>query len=462
MPDECRRSADGLFATVSPGEMAEPGTPHRDVEVLTWPMFGVAIRELAAAIARSGFRPDLVLTIARGGLTVGGTLAYALGTKNCATINVEYYTGIDERLELPVVLPPVPDPVGLDNLNVLIADDVADTGRMTALFEELSNEGRTLRGIVHAAGVSNPQTVVKTDIRTLESVFRPKVEGAWVLHRLSERMELDFFVMFSSVASVWGAVSLGPYAAANHFLDALAHHRRGRGLPALSVNWGVWASRGMATNEVQQTLGRFGMRAMPPAQATEALEYLLTADTPQAVVAHVDWNVFKPVYESRRRRPLFEKIEARAGRVVDAAAVARLRERLNSALPRERKDVLLAHVGDEVARVLGFAPGEQLDPERGLNELGLDSLMAVELKNQLELSLGVSLPPTVAFDYPSIEALTGYLAKDVLKLDAVPEPPSVPQGNGARASLAAEIQRLSEEEALDLLLDELKVIDEKL
>jgi len=140
MPDECRRSADGLFATVSPGEMAEPGTPHRDVEVLTWPMFGVAIRELAAAIARSGFRPDLVLTIARGGLTVGGTLAYALGTKNCATINVEYYTGIDERLELPVVLPPVPDPVGLDNLNVLIADDVADTGRTLAMVNEFCRQ----------------------------------------------------------------------------------------------------------------------------------------------------------------------------------------------------------------------------------------------------------------------------------------------------------------------------------
>jgi hypoxanthine phosphoribosyltransferase len=116
--------------------MAQPETPDRDLEVLTWPMFGVAIRELAEKIVESGFRPDLVLTIARGGLTVGGTLAYAIGTKNCATINVEYYTGIDERLDLPVVLPPVPDPVGMDDLNVLIADDVADTGQTLAMVTD--------------------------------------------------------------------------------------------------------------------------------------------------------------------------------------------------------------------------------------------------------------------------------------------------------------------------------------
>ncbi|HWC37905.1 MAG TPA: phosphoribosyltransferase family protein, partial [Acidimicrobiales bacterium] len=122
------------------GDMAQPERPNQDLEVLTWPMFGVAIRELAEEIVRSGFRPDLVLTIARGGLTVGGAMAYALGTKNCATINVEYYTGVDQRLDLPVVLPPVPDPVGLDDLNVLIADDVADTGGTLGMVTEFCRQ----------------------------------------------------------------------------------------------------------------------------------------------------------------------------------------------------------------------------------------------------------------------------------------------------------------------------------
>jgi hypoxanthine phosphoribosyltransferase len=120
--------------------MAQPERPKHDHEVLTWPTFGVAIRELAGEIVKTGFRPDLVLAIARGGLTVGGTMAYALGTKNCATINVEYYTGVDERLDLPVMLPPVPDPVGMDDLNVLIADDVADTGRTLAMVNEFCRQ----------------------------------------------------------------------------------------------------------------------------------------------------------------------------------------------------------------------------------------------------------------------------------------------------------------------------------
>jgi hypothetical protein len=120
--------------------MAQPETPQPDLEVLTWAMFGVAIRDLAEAIAATGFRPDLVLTIARGGLTVGGTLAYALGTKNCATINVQYYTGINQRLDLPAMLPPVPDPVGMDDLSVLIADDVADSGQTLAMVTEFCRD----------------------------------------------------------------------------------------------------------------------------------------------------------------------------------------------------------------------------------------------------------------------------------------------------------------------------------
>ena len=117
--------------------MTDHGDPAADErEILTWSRFGDATRELASAVVSSGFRPDLVLSIARGGLTVGGALAYALDLKNCFTINVEYYTGVDQRLDLPVVLPPVPDPVAMHDLNVLVADDVADTGHTLAMVRE--------------------------------------------------------------------------------------------------------------------------------------------------------------------------------------------------------------------------------------------------------------------------------------------------------------------------------------
>ena len=113
-----------------------PPPPPRDLEVLPWPVFGEAVRELAETIVKSGFRPDLVLSVARGGLTVGGALAYALAVKDCFTINVVYYVDVDQRLDIPAVLPPVPDPIAMNDLNVLIADDVADTGNTLALVRE--------------------------------------------------------------------------------------------------------------------------------------------------------------------------------------------------------------------------------------------------------------------------------------------------------------------------------------
>jgi hypoxanthine phosphoribosyltransferase len=110
--------------------------PDRELEILTWETFGVASRQLAEAVVAGGFEPDLILSIARGGLPIGGAIAYALGIKNCFTMNVEYYTGMDERLDLPVVLPPVPDPVAMHDLKVLITDDVADTGHTLAMVHK--------------------------------------------------------------------------------------------------------------------------------------------------------------------------------------------------------------------------------------------------------------------------------------------------------------------------------------
>jgi len=337
--------------------------------------------------------------------------------------------------------------------------DVADTNRMREVLEGIEQAGKELRGVVHAAGVSNPKMLAEMDLETLNDAMRAKVEGTWVLHELSKNLELDFFVMFSSVASVWGAVSLSHYAAANHFLDAMAHYRKRKGLPALSVNWGVWAARGMATNDVQQVLARFGMKAMQPTRAIEALRYLLAAGATQATVAHVDWNIFKPLYEARQSRQFLRLIETQDNQPEMATARFKLIEKLNAALPGERRDLLLAQVREEVARVLGFSTPEDIDPARGLNELGLDSVMAVELKTRIEKSLGISLPPTIAFDYPSIDAMTAYLAEVVLKLDSVEKSPNISAENGERASLVAELQQLSEDQALDLLLDELKVVE---
>jgi hypoxanthine phosphoribosyltransferase len=140
---------------------------EQDLEVLTWEAFGAATRELAHGVVASGFEPDLVLSIARGGLPIGGAIAYALGIKNCFTMNVEYYTGMDERLDLPVVLPPVPDPVAMLDLNVLITDDVADTGHTLAMVHKFCaghvRESRT------CVLYSKPRSIITPDFAWRET-----------------------------------------------------------------------------------------------------------------------------------------------------------------------------------------------------------------------------------------------------------------------------------------------------
>jgi len=146
-------------------------SPEVEREVLTWPMFGQASRELATSVVDSGFRPDIILAIARGGLTVAGALGYALGIKNCFAISVEYYTGVDERLDVPVVLPPMPDLVAVKDLNVLIADDVADTGDTLSMVER----------IVHPHVLEARSAVLYTKSRSvIEPTYTWRRTDAWI------------------------------------------------------------------------------------------------------------------------------------------------------------------------------------------------------------------------------------------------------------------------------------------
>ena len=137
-------------------------------------------------------------------------------------------------------------------------------------------------------------------IRHFESVLRPKVVGAWILHQLSRDLKLDFFACFSSIASVWGSKGQAHYTAANHFLDLLAHYRRGLGLPAVSVNWGPWGGGGMTSEEAQRWLGRMGVKTLPPERAIESLGVLLGAREPQIIVANVNWTRLQGTLRSNR------------------------------------------------------------------------------------------------------------------------------------------------------------------
>ena len=288
--------------------------------------------------------------------------------------------------------------------------DVERRDAMAALFDRIRAEMPPLRGLVHAAAVSVSARVRDLNAEMLGRALAPKVDGAWTLHTLTQTDVLDFFILFSSVSAVWGSARGGAYAAANAFLDALAEHRQAQGLAASSIDWGLWSGRGVATAEERRWLESVGMNALDREAALDWMERLVGARMPRAVVASVRWERFRSVLETRGPRPLLEGL--RTAPKAPAPEVA----------PRQwRGESLRTLVEETVARTLGLPAGQTLDAERGFQELGLDSIMAVELKGKLGQALGLELPATLAFNFPTVRALTEHLRAKV-EGGASPEP----------------------------------------
>ncbi|MEM7756775.1 MAG: SDR family NAD(P)-dependent oxidoreductase [Cyanobacteria bacterium P01_A01_bin.40] len=292
--------------------------------------------------------------------------------------------------------------------------DVADSVQMSSLFARLTKEGIYIKGIIHAAGVENNQFIQESSLQMFQSTIRPKVSGAWLLHQLTKDMELDFFICFSSISSVWGSGKQANYAAANSFLDALAHYRQALGLPGLSINWGPWAGGGMTTEESQRLLSRIGVESWQPNQAVEIFTQLLNSNVPQITAVKVNWDIFKAVYQVTNERTLFTEINIQHQDEISSPALpARLTTQLQDILPARRYDFLVDFLRRKVAEILGWTPSQLPGEQEGFAELGMDSLTAVELKNNLERELGFSLSTTIAFNYPNVSNLANYLLAEV-------------------------------------------------
>jgi acyl transferase domain-containing protein/surfactin synthase thioesterase subunit/D-arabinose 1-dehydrogenase-like Zn-dependent alcohol dehydrogenase/acyl carrier protein len=289
------------------------------------------------------------------------------------------------------------------------AVDVADIEQMKAL---LAASAPPLRGVVHAAGVLSDGLLSHQDAARLQAVLRPKVEGAWVLHQLTRQQPLDFFVLFSSIATTLGLVGNGVYAAANAFLDALAASRQAQALPALSIAWGLWAE-GMGERSRPALFAELGARAMPPALALSALQRLLGSGMSQCLVAAMDWRKFAATLPPGGRhgqllQPLLGKGADPALRAVEPPAQP------DPPGPAAIAD-LAQLVRTSVAQVLGVAAAESIHPHQLFAEMGMDSLMAVQLHRRLQRALGVPLATTLAFDHPTVERLALHLRRDVLQ-----------------------------------------------
>ena len=298
----------------------------------------------------------------------------------------------------------------------VVACDASDRDSVASVMS-LFGEDRPLRGVIHAAGVLDDGALSAMTPERLEKVFQPKLDGAWHLHQMTQDLELDFFVMFSSIAGVMGSPGQGNYAAASAYLDALAHLRRARGLAATSVAWGPWESGGMATLLSEVDLARFarmGLDALAQEESVELFERAVKGGRALTMAAALDVNRLQHTYEEQGGiPPLFRSLmRANAGGRAQGAkggGGVDLRRLLGETPPDEQNAVVLAMVREETARTLGFASPEDVDINLPLQDIGIDSLTAVLMRNQLADTTGLALPAKIAFDHPDLKALSTFL-----------------------------------------------------
>jgi acyl carrier protein len=329
---------------------------------------------------------------------------------------------------------------------------------MTQLFEELDAQGPPLRGIMHAAADLSVAPVGELTPEQVSRMLRPKVDGTLLLERLTRNRELDFFVLFSSSTALLGASGYAHYAAANMFLDATASACDRPRRRVLSVNWGTWEVMRLASTESQRSYREGGLRPMARAAALEALGSLLRGHASQMMVADIDWAALKPLHEARRVRPFLSRVGAQPGAARPGAqsSAPPLIERWRTAAADLRHDVLLAFVSEEVATVLALDRHEPVPLETGLFEMGMDSLMSVELRRRLEHGVGQTLPSTLTFNYPNVSALATFIDGQLQSTVAGAEP-SVPTASDiASASATADLDELTDEELEARLLARLE------
>lgn len=298
--------------------------------------------------------------------------------------------------------------------------DAADRDQIDDLLVKLFNDGwPALRGVIHAAGVVSPCGLLDLGREQLTEVLRPKVLGTWNLHRALIEHQLDFFVMFSSGASLIGSPLLGSYAAANAFLDAIAHHRRATGHSSLTINWGFWENLGMVRRGSQvtgTTLVPKGMFSFTAEQGLRALESLLASDDVQMAIMPADWSMWSQCHPHSAYSPLLAELtspELQTDRVARSDLTATdLREVLLSMEPPERGRKIAELVTDQLSRSLRLS-AHRIDPNQSLNQMGIDSLMAVEIRNRLVNQLGIDIPIGQLLSDPSVNELAEIVARNL-------------------------------------------------
>ncbi|MCQ6249596.1 type I polyketide synthase [Streptomyces malaysiensis] len=325
----------------------------------------------------------------------------------------------------------------------IVACDVADRDAVAGLLDAVPADAQ-LSAVVHTAGVLDDGVLTALTPERMDAVLRPKADGALHLHELTRDLGLSAFVLFSSAAGTLGNAGQGNYAAANAYLDALAHQRRAQGLPAVSLAWGVWrqaAGTGMTGrlgDAEQRRMTRGGVAPLSPAEGMELFDTALRMAEPTVLPIKLDLGALRAQAATGAVQPLLHRLVPPVRRATRATAEQGLvTGRLAGATPEERERILLEMVQQEAARVLGHSAAATLDPDVLFTEIGLDSLMAVELRDRLAKRTALRLPPSFVFDHPTLRMLARQLWDELEKADTDAPAASAPTPASAETPASA-------------------------
>ncbi len=401
--DDADASLDRL-----PGALTidEPQLALRDGEVLV-PRLQTA--EPPSELSRAAFDPARTALITGGTGTLGALLARHLITEHgVRSIVLASRRGPDAEgaAQLAAELQSAGARVSI------VACDVSDRDAVRELLEHVPEE-LPLGAVVHTAVALDSGVIESQTPESLNTALRPKVDGAWHLHELTADLDLSAFVLYSSIAGVIGNPGAANYGAANTFLDALAAHRRARGLSGTSIAWGLWEQSVELSAVELGRLDLMGLRGLTAEEGLQLLDLACEGTDPLMVALRLDFAVLRERAREGFLLPLLRDLVQTPVRRVAGRFGGVLAARLASAPADEHEAVVLAFVREQAAVVLGHSSPESIDVEETFKELGFDSLGAVYLRNRLQMTTGLQLPATLVFNYPTPVALAAHLRNQV-------------------------------------------------
>lgn len=306
------------------------------------------------------------------------------------------------------------------------AVDISNLEQLKKLIERLMADQMPIRGIIHAAGAMRHDALTEMSQEAVNAVMLPKALGAWHLHRLTQTLDLDCFVLYGSISGLIGTNGLSHYTAANQFLNGLSQYRQQQGLKAVCINWGPWPVGGMVDEKSLELAHASGFSPLDSSLTHEAMSRLFFSDLAQIAVVQADWNRINSLFETRCPQPIFNALSLKpalspaskpgASTVStvthsrdDTSEPSSLHAELSDILESERPEFLAHKLQQALAVVLQFPAGQLPDRTRGFFDMGMDSISSVDFRLSLEDLVSKTLPPSIVFDYPTIDALTTHL-----------------------------------------------------